>query len=112
MPCIDVADYTTSENGFGNVTRNSLRGPGFFDSDFSLTKYITLPRWESARIGLSANAYNVFNHPNFQNPLANVADSEFGQIQDTASSPTSVFGSFLGANASARILQLKASFEF
>jgi hypothetical protein len=41
-----------------------------------------------------------------------VADSEFGQIQDTASSPTSTFGSFLGANASARILQLKASFEF
>ncbi|MGB6432075.1 MAG: carboxypeptidase-like regulatory domain-containing protein [Candidatus Acidiferrales bacterium] len=111
-PCINTADYTGSTSGFGNAGRNSLRGPNFFDADFSLTKYIPLPRWEGARIGLAANAYNVFNHPNFDTPDANVDDSEFGQILNTVSSPTSTFGSFLGANASARILQLKASLEF
>jgi hypothetical protein len=111
-PCINTAAYTGSPDSFGNVTRNSLRGPGFFDSDFALTKYIPLPKWESARIGLSANVYNVFNHPNFANPDANVSGSQFGQILNTVSAPTSAFGSFLGANASARIMQLKATFEF
>ena len=53
-------------SAFSNQKRNCLRGPGFFDSDFSINKNFKLT--ERMALGVGANFYNVFNHPNFQNP--------------------------------------------
>ena len=56
----------------GNAKRNSLRGPGLTDLDFSLFKnnYIRSIS-ETFNIQFRAELFNVFNHPNFLPPLDN-----------------------------------------
>ena len=111
--CIGAGLYTTSGTGFGTLGRNTLRGPDYFNADFSVMKYIRVPKWERAKFGIGAQFYNVFNHPNYDVPIANVANTgSFGQIIRTVSGPTSPFGSVLGADASPRLIQLKAQFTF
>jgi len=63
---------------------------------------------------LGANAYNVLNHPNFQNPVNATGDGPgtFGTILQTTAPPTTPYGAFAGALASARILQVMAKFTF
>ena len=48
---------------FGNLGRNSLRGPNFFWSDFYITKWFPLN--ERVKLRFDAQFFNVFNHPNF-----------------------------------------------
>jgi hypothetical protein len=55
---------------------------------------------------------NLFNHPNFDLPVNNVASSQFGQLVHSAFSPTSIFFADLGADASPRLIQLKAQIAF
>ena len=51
---------------FGNAGRNILRGPTFAQFDLALQKGFHLT--ESTKIMLGAEAYNLFNHPNFGVP--------------------------------------------
>lgn len=51
---------------FGNLGRNSLRGPDFRQFDFSLFKDTAIN--ERLKMQLRAEVYNIFNHPNFANP--------------------------------------------
>ena len=112
-PCFSPSQFATSNNvtGFiGSLGRNALRGPGYFNTDLSLKKTIKL----NERMGLTigANAFNVLNHPNFQNPVANLASSSFGRIVSTVSSPTTPYGAFASAAEGMRILQLVAKITF
>jgi hypothetical protein len=108
-----MAAFTTSPTGFGNVGRNTMRGPGYFDTDFSIWKSMkVIPHHESAELDLGFQFYNLFNHPNFDNPVYNVAAANFGTLQRTISPATTVYGVALGADASMRIVQLKAQFRF
>ena len=112
--CFNPAAFTTSGSGFGNAGRNSLRGPGYFNSDFSIMKkFNVLPHSERAKLDIGFQAYNVFNHPNFDNPISAVGvGSGFGTIIRTISPATTPYGVALGADASPRLVQLKAQFEF
>ncbi len=110
--CLNPADFTTSPDGFGNLTRNQLRGPHYFNTDFSLMKQTKIPHWERGQIGFGAQFYNVFNHPNFQSAIGDVSNGQFGQVVRTVSPPTTVFGSGLGADASPRLIQAKLQFTF
>jgi hypothetical protein len=110
--CFNAALYAASPHGFGNVTRNQLRGPHYFNSDFTIMKQTTIPRWERARFGIGFQFFNVFNHPNFDAPVADVTDIRFGRPIRMVSAPTSIFGSLLGADASPRLIQLKGQFSF
>jgi hypothetical protein len=92
--------------------RNSFRGPGYFDTDFSLLKYTNIPHWEGAKLAVGAQAYNLFNHPNFDIPDANIGSSTFGTVIHTVGSPTSILGAFLGGDASVRMIQLTARIVF
>ncbi len=67
---------------FPNQRRNTYNGPGFFDSDLSVAKSFKLT--ERMALSVGANFYNVFNHPNFDQPDANIADQTFGQVVTTA----------------------------
>ncbi|HKF52271.1 MAG TPA: hypothetical protein VKB26_08155, partial [Candidatus Acidoferrales bacterium] len=100
------------EGLFTTGARNQFRGPRFMNFDVALMKATKLPFWESARLSLGVQVYNVLNHPNFGLPVNNAASAEFGEILNTVSSPTSIFGSFLGGDGSPRLLQLKAQFTF
>ena len=57
----------------GNVGRNTLRGPGFEDFDFSIFKNTTV-RGER-QIQFRAEFFNVLNRPNFEFRLAQILDS-------------------------------------
>lgn len=50
----------------GTVGRNAVRGPGFFQLDFSLMKNFNVTeRWT---VQFRSDFFNVLNHPNFANP--------------------------------------------
>jgi hypothetical protein len=51
---------------FGNVGRNSVYGPGFSNMDLSLAKNTKLT--EKLNLQLRADAFDVFNHPNYGQP--------------------------------------------
>jgi hypothetical protein len=64
----------TCSNLLGNLTRNSVIGPGLVNLDFSLFKnnYIKQVS-ENFNIQLRFEFFNIFNHPNFQAPIDNDA---------------------------------------
>ncbi len=104
-----------TETGFGyDGLRNKYRGPGYTDVDFSLSKKTAIPHWEGASFNLAIQTFNLFNHPNFDQPLNDISDGPggFGTIQSTISTPTSILGAFLGGDAAPRIAQIKASITF
>lgn len=100
-----------SATDFGQSGRNQMFGPNYTDTDFSVTKGFTIPGWETGKLRVGAQFYNLFNHPNFGQPLNNVAGN-VGVIETTVNPPTSILGSFLGGDASPRLVQLTAKFDF
>jgi hypothetical protein len=98
--------------GFGGARRNQYFGPGYFDTDLNLMKGFKVPGMESGVLQIGVQAYNILNHPDFGNPNFDADSPQFGSITGTVSPPTSVYGAFLGGNASARILQMKGKFTF
>jgi hypothetical protein len=117
VQCYTQTDFAGSgttnppPTGFGTVRRNSYRGPNYFNTDFSLRKNFRVTERMSLQLG--ANAYNVLNHPNFQNPVNSTGNGGlFGQIFQTTAPPTTPYGAFAGSLASARILQVIAKFTF
>lgn len=111
-PCLTSAMFSPATSGLGNQRRNQFYGPNFFDTDFSVTKNFKVPHWEAGRIGLGVQFFNLFNHPNFDQPVGDVSNPQFGLINTTVSTPTSILGSFLGGDASPRLIQLKATLSF
>jgi hypothetical protein len=92
--------------------RNIFRGPGYFDMDFTISKKTKLPGWEAGSLLIGFQFFNVLNHPNFDLPVNSVSDPLFGTIQSMVNPPTSILGSFLGGDASPRLIQLKAAITF
>ena len=41
---------------------------------------------------MGARFFNLFNHPNFDFPVMNIDNPQFGSIIQTAGSPTSIYG--------------------
>ncbi|HXW55006.1 MAG TPA: carboxypeptidase regulatory-like domain-containing protein [Candidatus Cybelea sp.] len=111
--CLVAADFSPATDGFGQQRRNQFRGPGFFNTDLSILKNTGLHLWgEGQRLSFGANFYNVLNHPNFDQPVADIGNAQFGQIVQTVSPPTSILGSGLGGDSSPRQIQLTAKFAF
>lgn len=116
-PCMSLADFTSpigpgGIGTFGAAHRNQIYGPNFFDTDLTVMKNFRIPHWESAQFQIGAQAFNILNHPNFDQPIGDIGNPEFGQSVLTVATPTSIFGSFLGANASPRALQIRAQLTF
>jgi hypothetical protein len=63
---------------FGNVGRNSLRGPGYFTVDLSLSKTFKLT--ERFSFQLQGEAFNAFNRANLGQPDSAIDSSTAGQI--------------------------------
>jgi len=66
---------------FGSVGRNTLRGPGFFETDLSIFRTFRIT--ESANLQFRAEALNATNHANFANPASDVTGANFGIITST-----------------------------
>jgi hypothetical protein len=111
-PCLTSAMFSAATHGFSNQTRNQFYGPKYFDTDLTVMKTFDIPRWERGKLGVGAQFFNLFNHPNFDQPVGDIANSQFGSIVSTVNTPTSILGSFLGGDASPRLIQLKATLTF
>jgi hypothetical protein len=103
----------SGQRSFGAQERNNFWGPHYFDTDFTVMKQTKLARMgETAKLGIGLQFFNILNHPNFNLPDHNLSDSTFGKISSTVGPPTSILGSFLGGDASPRIIQVKAQITF
>jgi len=103
---------------FGNLGRNSLRGPDFAWSDFYLTKWFALR--EHLKMRVDGQFFNVFNHPNFGLPVLGYAgipgnrstQTGFGALTYTTAPPTGLLGVGLGGDSSPRMIAFQARLEF
>ncbi|MGH9632560.1 MAG: TonB-dependent receptor domain-containing protein [Bryobacteraceae bacterium] len=75
----DTSRFTVNAPGtFGNSGRNNLRGPRFFNTDFSVIKDTRIR--ESASLQFRAEFFNLFNNVNFSGPSTNRSSAQFGRI--------------------------------
>jgi len=103
---------------FGDLGRNTMIGPGFTDVDISIGKTFPL-HWEGIRLDIRGDAYNAFNHVNYQNPDANVGyvcssyTAVCGASNGVLADPTAgrITGP-AGYNGNMRIIQLGARLSF
>ncbi len=77
--------------------RNELRSPHYGNIDLGLGKTFPITS-EHYRLVFRADAFNAFNHPNFNSPNATLVSGNFGHITTTSSA--------------ARVLQGALRFEF
>ena len=100
---------------FGNAGRNILRGPAFAQFDLALQKGFQLT--EGTKVTLGAEAYNLFNHPNFavpsntQNALALGGNGD-AVFKDAMGSFANNVGRIFTTVGTGRQIQLAARFVF
>lgn len=82
------ADYT-----FGNSGRNILRGPNEGLVNFSLSKTFNIV--EKVKFQIRADAYDLFNSPNFGQPNASIGTAGAGIISSANDSRTIQLGGVL-----------------
>jgi hypothetical protein len=72
------ADTTAT---YGNIGRNTGRGPSVFNIDMSLVKNTKFGRIDTE---LRVEAFNVLNHPQFGQPNGSLGNAAFGTITGSA----------------------------
>jgi hypothetical protein len=87
---------------FGNLGRNVVIGPGFNNTDFSLTKTIALGERLSSQF--RAEIFDLFNHANLGQPGNVVGAPDFGRITRTRFAT--------GESGSSRQIQLAVKLVF
>ena len=83
---------------YGTLGRNILRGPGFDNTDLSVSRAFPLHFREGARLAFRTEFFNLLNRPQLGLPNATIGNRIFGRITPSASAP--------------RILQLSLKVEF
>jgi hypothetical protein len=84
--CDPVNNPNFCATGFGNLGRNTFRGPGQQNWDFSLIKNFKLTERQSLRF--TSDFFNIWNHANFGNPaFTDVEGGSFGKIISTVGTP-------------------------
>ncbi|HWF07878.1 MAG TPA: hypothetical protein VG297_05410, partial [Bryobacteraceae bacterium] len=102
----------------GDSGRNAFRGPGIYNIDFSLGRAFAVPSlWkvrfrEGTRITIRADAFNVLNHANLNNPDALVGSPTFGLATFGRQGTASGFPAVSPVNETARQIQLMVRLEF
>lgn len=93
---INKAAFTANAVGtYGNVGRNSLRAPNYYNVDLSVSRIF--PVHEQLKFQLRMEGFNIFNHPNFTTFTTGQNSGTFGNAT---------------AAADPRIFQLAGKFTF
>ncbi len=80
----------------GDSGRNQFTGPGYVDYDMAIQKMLRLS--EALSLSLRAESYNLFNHPNYYNPISSYSldgvtqYSQFGKIESAHNARQFQFG--------------------
>jgi hypothetical protein len=65
---------------FGNLGRNTLRGPAYANMDLSMFKAFPMPFAESHKLEFRAEFFNSINRVNLGNPNTNLTNALYGRI--------------------------------
>jgi outer membrane receptor protein involved in Fe transport len=94
---IDRSAFVPAPLGqFGNSGIGILRAPSFWNADLTVGK--RLATFGTHYVVIRGEFFNVFNHPNFGPPQANIQSTAFGTITSTVNDP--------------RVVQLVAKYVF
>jgi len=84
--CDPINNPNFCTTGFGNLGRNTFRGPGQQNWDFSLIKNFKITERQELRF--TTDFFNIWNHANFANPaFTDVEGGNFGKITSTVGAP-------------------------
>jgi hypothetical protein len=95
--------FVNQGNAFGNLGRNVVTGPGFSNLDIALMRNFKIH--EHLNFQLRGDVYDIFNHPNFTNPVTTIGSTTLGLITAGSRTPAGDFGS-------SRQIQLAAKLQF
>ena len=70
---------------FGNLQRNSIKGPGGWKTDLAVSRLFSFGAAQKLEARLEA--FNLFNAFNWGNPTTNLSSGNFGRIQSMAGDP-------------------------
>jgi hypothetical protein len=97
----------------GNSGRNAFYGPGLYNFDFSLSRSFAVPRMgESSRFTFRADAFNLLNHSNLNNPQNLLGQTTFGQSQFGRQGQPSGFPAIFPLNETGRQIQMLLRMEW
>ncbi len=104
-PAVFINQGTTPGTtlGFGDLGRNVVTGPGFADTDIAIVKNTRIR--ERLNFQIRGDVYDIFNHPNFNNPVTTIGSSTLGIITVGTRTPAGDFGS-------SRQIQLALKLQF
>ncbi len=109
-----IATASAAGTDIGDVGRNCLRGPRQVNLDFSLAKLF--PISESQTFEFRTEFFNLFNHPNFANPISNLNAlvASAGRIDPTSGQVLNAgnFGRIISTSSNPRIIQFALKFNF
>ena len=84
--CDPVNNPNFCTTGFGDLGRNTFRGPGQQNWDFSIIKNFKITERQELRF--TTDFFNIWNHANFANPaFTDVEGGNFGKITSTVGAP-------------------------
>jgi len=125
VPCTwdpNAGSCVSGTQHFGNLGRNAFTGPTYQNFDFSIAK--NTPIGEKLKMQWRIDFFNIFNHPNFTNPLlpnfavdflnGSLPDAQgrgIGSIPITATPDVGTGNPFLGGGGP-RNIQLAVKFTF
>ncbi len=107
--CDPVNNPNFCTTQFGNLGRNTYRGPSQQNWDFSLIKNI--PITERFNLRFTTDFFNIWNHANFANP--SITDVET-ITHDAAGNPTNAgpFGKIFSTRGTPRVIQFSLRLAF
>jgi hypothetical protein len=109
---LNQSAFKAPVTGIGDSSRNQFYGPGLYNLDLSLSRSFPIRRLgEGAQIRLRADAFNLLNHANLNNPFSSLSP-EFGHAQFGRSGVSTGFPSLTPFRETARQIQLLFRFEF
>ena len=83
-----AAFVVPAQYAFGDTPRDYARGPGAWQFDIGIGKHI--PVTERVELEFRTEFFNMFNHPQYGLPVANISATNFGTINQTVNTTTPV----------------------
>ena len=106
--CSTDTNFCTTN--FGNLGRNTFRGPRQQNWDFSLIKNFKLTERQSLRF--TTDFFNIWNHANFSNPSINDVESIPHDPVTGQPLTTGPFGKINATVGTPRLIQLSLRYAF
>jgi hypothetical protein len=104
---LNSAAFADPAGNFGNLGRDQIYGPGFWNLDFSVSK--RFPIREHVSLQFRTEFFNIFNHPNFALPGNTLGSPTGGLITQT---PDVAQGNPGLGGGGPRVLQFGLRLEF